>query len=585
MTSQPDHFRTVSMMIADLQAEDREARLESMRGLLLIARTLGPERTRSELVPYVTEYLDIDDEVLRVLAQNLGRMLEAVGGPAHASTLLQALALLCPVDEITVRNEAIGAFNAIAEVLFAPGASADMQAQYCATIAELAAHEQSAARSCAAGLLAIPMRLGSAPQKRELRTLFTRLSEDTDAVVRRAVCVALASKPLAEAVHAIAPDALVGPLTKFAGDSAEGVKLQSIPAAVTLIALLGEAAFKCIRNLVSDNAWRVRFMLADKVGDICKALPPRDVPRLGLPLFRQLLTDSAQEIRGAAVFQLPAVLATLMADDNKKDATVASCRLSSDSTQLVRQCLAEVLLQAVPYTTKPVWDSTIIPACNALLQDDDPQVKLGLIRSFSTAATAIGGSATPSLDGLQSIAASLVPTVVALAQDPNWRVRELVLRQAPSIVQSLRARTLEDMLQVCVGALKDRVATIRQAATETLVRLAEKNPSFVRTHIFGQVQQLVAASTNYSHRVTWVLLIAGVPAVVEDRTITNEVVALLQRAATDRVANVRLCAARSLRALIEEKRITERDVDATVRQLKQDTDVDVADIFREQRVA
>lgn len=62
-----------------------------MRGIHLIATTLGPSRTRDELLLYLTDYLDDNDEVLKVFATALGTMLPQVGGLPYLSCLLKAL--------------------------------------------------------------------------------------------------------------------------------------------------------------------------------------------------------------------------------------------------------------------------------------------------------------------------------------------------------------------------------------------------------------------------------------------------------------------------------------------------------------
>jgi len=52
---------------------------------------LGPERTRNELLPYIMELLEDDEEVLMALAETLGNLLDMVGGAAHAEHLLRVL--------------------------------------------------------------------------------------------------------------------------------------------------------------------------------------------------------------------------------------------------------------------------------------------------------------------------------------------------------------------------------------------------------------------------------------------------------------------------------------------------------------
>ena len=50
-----------------------------------------------ELLPFLTDGIDDEDEVLLALANSLGKMFEQVGGEAHAHNLLPPLELLLTV--------------------------------------------------------------------------------------------------------------------------------------------------------------------------------------------------------------------------------------------------------------------------------------------------------------------------------------------------------------------------------------------------------------------------------------------------------------------------------------------------------
>ena len=52
---------SVGALIDDLKSEDVELRLKSISKLSTISRALGAERTRNELVPFLTERDDEDD--------------------------------------------------------------------------------------------------------------------------------------------------------------------------------------------------------------------------------------------------------------------------------------------------------------------------------------------------------------------------------------------------------------------------------------------------------------------------------------------------------------------------------------------
>tara|TARA_R110002050_G_scaffold151662_6_gene278878 strand:+ start:382 stop:723 length:342 start_codon:yes stop_codon:yes gene_type:complete len=96
----------VQILIDELKNnDDVQLRLNSMKCILKIAEALGPERTRKELIPFLTESVDDEDEVLLVLAEKLGQCVSLVGGKEHASLLVKPLELLASVEEQAVRDQ------------------------------------------------------------------------------------------------------------------------------------------------------------------------------------------------------------------------------------------------------------------------------------------------------------------------------------------------------------------------------------------------------------------------------------------------------------------------------------------------
>lgn len=65
-----------------------QLRLNSIKKLSTIALALGIERTRSELIPFLTETIYDEDEVLLALAEQLGTFTPLVGGPEYVHCLL-----------------------------------------------------------------------------------------------------------------------------------------------------------------------------------------------------------------------------------------------------------------------------------------------------------------------------------------------------------------------------------------------------------------------------------------------------------------------------------------------------------------
>ncbi|KAK7202167.1 serine/threonine protein phosphatase 2A regulatory subunit [Novymonas esmeraldas] len=588
-----EQFESVKLMIDNLRSEDPEARLSSMRGIHLISTTLGPERTRDELLLYLTDYLDDNDEVLRVFANALGTMLPEVGGVEHTSSLLAPLEILGSLDEVTVRDEAVASLQLIGGQLFKPGgttgssttaaaagaaseskrkdSNAKGQGEFIAMVRRLG-EGMPQCRSTACSLVSTVYPCADANTRAELMKLFQKLCEDDEILVRRAACIAM-GKHLAGVLGAKGCSELVPVLNAFAKDESDGVRLQAVATCASLLQVLPEtqhsAILLAVRSLSSDASWRVRYMTADSLGDLAAALSPPDVVKYAVPVFRALCQDSEPEIRAAAVYNMANVLAACRDATGKKDILVTGTRLVSDDVSHVRMSLASAVLKSVAHVAKDLWGTTIVPACTALLRDAEADVRLALVSGFSSMGN------TPEA---KELAPSLIPVVVSLATDSKWRVREVVVAQVPYVITSL-GRSAEQVLQVCIARLTDRVATIRDAAVQSCCKLvAEHGSSWASSALLPQVQTLVT-DPNYLHRVALCHLYAALANVAAFDAATCESavwpqIVMLQQ---DAVPNVRLNVAKAITALSRADKIPTRLTKPVLGKLSQDSEVDVRD--------
>ncbi len=103
----------------ELKSEEPLRRLNSINRLGLIAQALGEERTRTELVPFLAENVDDEDEVLLAQAEQLGSFVPYVGGPQYAHLLLPLLENLSTVEETVVRDKAVDSLCKVGSVLAA----------------------------------------------------------------------------------------------------------------------------------------------------------------------------------------------------------------------------------------------------------------------------------------------------------------------------------------------------------------------------------------------------------------------------------------------------------------------------------
>ena len=101
-----DELYPIAILMDELKSEDVERRLNAIHRISTIALALGPERARDELIPFLQDSVDDEDEVLLALAAELGQNFEDyLGGPEHAYLLLGPLETLAAVEETLVRDK------------------------------------------------------------------------------------------------------------------------------------------------------------------------------------------------------------------------------------------------------------------------------------------------------------------------------------------------------------------------------------------------------------------------------------------------------------------------------------------------
>ncbi|KAI7114472.1 hypothetical protein KC343_g15458, partial [Hortaea werneckii] len=74
--NQGDELYPIAVLIDELKHDDVLLRLNAIRRLSTIALALGPERTRDELIPFLDESVEDEDEVLTALSDELGSFVE-----------------------------------------------------------------------------------------------------------------------------------------------------------------------------------------------------------------------------------------------------------------------------------------------------------------------------------------------------------------------------------------------------------------------------------------------------------------------------------------------------------------------------
>ncbi|WVQ82727.1 hypothetical protein IAT38_004859 [Cryptococcus sp. DSM 104549] len=569
----------IHLLMDELKSDDVVLRLSSIRRLSTIALALGPSRTRDELIPFIQYQLDDEDEVLLVLAEELGNFAEYVGGKEYAYTVLGPLENLTAVEETLVREKAAESISKLSTLL-SPQA---LEEHFLPILRRLATGDWFTSRTSACALFAAPY--GNAPpaMQDEMRRMFSQLCADDTPMVRRATAKALGplTKAVAEipAQHSLLISDINPIYRKLAADDQDSVRLLTIPDLIALASSLTNEEVKThllepMRVSITDKSWRVRYMVANEFVGLAEGVGESIVRDELVSAFVGLLKDNEAEVRTAAAGQIPGF--AKLVDKEVILARLLPCvrELSSDSSQHVRASVAMQISGLAPLLGKDSTIEHLLPLFLQLLKDEFSDVRLNLIGKLDVVNDVIG---------IERLSKALLPAIMELAEDKQWRVRQAIIEYIPLLAQQLGVDFFDDQLgQLCMSWLGDTVFSIREAATINLKKLTDVfGVEWAKTTIIPKVLEM-GTHQNYLYRMTTIFAITTMAPSLNTPIIRDTVLDSALNLANDAIPNIRFNVAKCLETLAavlagsaEGGEIVTRRIVPALKKLQEDSDADV----------
>ncbi|XP_071495704.1 serine/threonine-protein phosphatase 2A 65 kDa regulatory subunit A beta isoform-like [Diadema antillarum] len=575
-----DSLYPIAVLIDELRNEDVQRRLNSIKKLSTIALALGVERSRGELIPFLTDTIYDEDEVLLALAEQLGTFTPLVGGQEHVPCLLAPLESLATVEETVVRDKAVESLRKLSE----EHSQADLETHFVPMVKRLAAGDWFTSRTSACGLFSVCYTRCNATIKGELRAMFNCLCGDDTPMVRRA-----AASKLGEFAKVVEPEYIKSDLIPMfnslaSDEQQDSVRLLAVEACVSIASLLSNEdtenlIMPTMRCCAEDKSWRVRYMVADKFNELQDAVGPEITKQDLVPAFQSLLKDCEAEVRAAASHKVKAFCDKLSPGAREQIimtsilpyvlATFVPTGLVSDANQHVKSALASVIMGLSPILGKDNTIQHLLPLFLAQLKDECPEVRLNIISNLDCVNEVIG---------IQQLSQSLLPAIVELAEDNKWRVRLAIIEYMPLLAGQLGVEFFDEKLNLlCMQWLVDNVFAIREAATNNLKKLVEKfGASWAKRTVIPRILEM-SRDQNYLHRMTCLFCINVLIDVVESEVLSKDMLPIVTALATDAVANVRFNVAKTLQKLGPkvDQSLCVAHVKPVLEKLSGDGDVDV----------
>ncbi|CAL5376989.1 unnamed protein product [Camellia sinensis] len=128
-----------------------------------------------------------------------------------------------------------------------------------------------------------------------------------------------------------------------------------------------------------DKSWRVRYMVANQLYELCEAVAPEPTRMDLVPAYVRLLRDNEAEVRIAAAGKVTKFCQILNPELAIQHILPCVKELSSDSSQHVRSALASVIMGMAPILGKDATIEQLLPIFLSLLKDEFPDVRLNII--------------------------------------------------------------------------------------------------------------------------------------------------------------------------------------------------------------
>ena len=377
------------------------------------------------------------DQVLLVMAQKIGDFLPYIGGPEYAHILVPLFESLCTIEEITTRTAASASASKILSQCSSVH-SVSIQAYF--ELFQRMSNEETGelfyGRVSACQMIPDLYRASSTADRPAVREIYGKLVVDDLAMVRRAAglsFVKLASfvepeilsaeflqlmKSTASDEHATVKVIATDNLCPFVSQ----LKQKGIAPAV-----IGEI-LPCIKSAVEDPSWRIRQSIAKNYGSFATSFTGAEVSSEIFPGAMLLLQDAEPEVRTSVLQDIAAFVSVVMPSPFLGEFMPMTAQLVDDPVSNVRKVLAEVLIDIAAIVGVALADQHITDILMKLIADEDPLVRLRILKKLNVLAEQAPG-----------LCSRMTESLKAMFKDTNWRVRKGLALSMPSLVKSISA--------------------------------------------------------------------------------------------------------------------------------------------------
>ncbi|OBA26730.1 ARM repeat-containing protein [Hanseniaspora valbyensis NRRL Y-1626] len=595
----------LALLMDELKHDEVSNRVEAMQKLKIISQALGPQRTRDELIPFLIDVAqDDEDEVFVVLAEQLNdTFIPFIGGVEYAKFLLPPLEILASTEETLVRNKAVDSLNHVASKMTREQILND----FIPLVEHLSLTEWFSSKCSACGLflkcfqkLQDKVLNEDLQLKKKLFEFYYNLCIDDTPMVRRSAAKSLpeiidflSEGHSSEQTNDVSLDIdlkfISSMFEKVIGDLQDSVKFLAVDILISILKFFNnlnnyqhfEDLLSSAINLGNDQGWRIRYMVADNINKIAEQFfivnngENSEYLNKLIPMFINLTNDQENDVRKASGKQIPEFCEFLIkaklgtselnlnssstnetkvsesSESNKERYFILDEffpileKLSVDENEQVRISLASKITYMAKIMDREDCVYRLVPILIAMLKDESPDVPLQIISHLENVNEVVG---------IEILKENLLPCIQELSIDLNWRVRLAVIENIPILAKQLKLEIFQDKLNLmCLNFLWDNVYSIRSAAITNLKKLCE---------IFGSdwaneeiIKKLLQSKSDilqvFTFRITLLQALTELISVVSNDIILEQILPFIEHLNDDKVPNIRFNVAKAYYVVVK----------------------------------
>jgi serine/threonine-protein phosphatase 2A regulatory subunit A len=174
-----------------------------------------------------------------------------------------------------------------------------------------------------------------------------------------------------------------------------------------------------INKLSSDESWRVRLTVADKLHELFPLIQLKDII---IDVYAKLFEDNEAEVRNICCMRLELICQKVGKEESIDKILIQLKKIEKDSVGYVRAALAGSLLKCAPLIGKQKTNEFLFNIFLSLIKDENHDIRMTLFKTIDSLSQVIS---------IDMFIQSILVSIIEIANNKTWRTRIQICDNIP----------------------------------------------------------------------------------------------------------------------------------------------------------